>query len=106
VAFLKVALSGLSAAFVAYIGPGLVFALRGVSREKATGLAVIRGGLSATLLTPQFWILSVCFFALFFTAGRLGNKALRVILFWMPTVLIFDAGVWPIFSGDVCMAAL
>jgi len=63
VAYVRGALSGVAAIFVALLGPGLLAALRDVSNEKATGLAAIAGGLLESLLSPLFWIVAVSFFA-------------------------------------------
>jgi hypothetical protein len=97
VAVLKIVLSGLAAIFVALLGPsfvGALMALKDINQQRATGLAVVAGGLSASVFSPLFWILAVSFFALFFAASRFNTKGLRVILFWTPTVLISTLGVW------------
>lgn len=58
------------------------------SRTKATGLAAVAGIFAGSLLSPLFWIVALVAFALFFYASRLGNKALRVVLFWVPTLAV------------------
>ncbi|SRR6266567_1745255 len=63
-------------------------AFRGISQEKATGLAAIAGGLAESAFSPLFWILAALFFALFFAASRLSNKVLKVFLFWIPTLTV------------------
>ena len=92
VAYVRGALSGVAAIFVALLGPGLLAALRDVSNEKATGLAAIAGGLLESLLSPLFWIVAVSFFALFFAASRLSSKPLRILLFWTPALAISTLG--------------
>ena len=92
VALVRVVLSAVAALFVALIGPGLVVSLRDLSQQKATGLAAVAGGFSATIWSPLFWILAVLFFALFFAASRLSSKPLRVILFWTPVSVISAVG--------------
>jgi hypothetical protein len=92
VASVRMVLSGLAATFVALLAPGFVIALRDMNQQKATGLAATAGGLSASVFSPWFWILAVSFFGLFFTVSRLNNKALRVTLFWTPTIIISTLG--------------
>lgn len=58
------------------------------SETKATGLAAVVGILKESLLSPLFWIVTLAAFALFFFASRLGNKTLRVLLFWLPTLAV------------------
>lgn len=86
--YVKGILSGLAAIFLAECFPGPWSAFRGISQEKATGLAAVAGGLAESVFSPLFWILAVTFFAFFFAASRLGNRPLRVILFWIPTLTV------------------
>jgi hypothetical protein len=86
--YVKGILSGVAAIVFAECVPGPWSAFRGMSQEKATGLAAVAGGLAESLFSPLFWILAVVFFALFFAAGRLRNKVLRVFLFWIPTLTV------------------
>ncbi len=81
-------LSGVTALFLALCVPGLVHAFKGISQEKATGLAVVARGLTEAIFSCLFWIVAGALFALFFAASRLNNKALRVLLFWIPTVFV------------------
>jgi hypothetical protein len=92
VTYLRGALSGVAAIFVASLGPGLLWAFRGLGSQKATGLGVIYGALLESPLSPQFWILAILFFCLFFAASRLSSKVLRVALFWTPTLLVSTLG--------------
>jgi len=62
--------------------------LRGISQEKATGLAAFAAELVESVFSPLFWILVVLFFALFYAASRLRNNLLRVFLFWIPTLTV------------------
>jgi hypothetical protein len=86
--YVKAILSGLTAIILAEFIPGLWSALADIRREKATGLAVVTRGLMESFLSPRFWIFAVLFFALFFAASRLGNKPLRILLFWIPTLTV------------------
>jgi hypothetical protein len=88
VIYIRGILSGVTALFLALCVPGLVHAFKGISQEKATGLAVLAGGLTEAIFSPLFWIVAGGLFALFFAAGRLNSRVLRVLLFWIPTVFI------------------
>jgi uncharacterized membrane protein len=92
VTYLRGVLCGVAAIFVALVGPGLLHAFREIGQQKATGLGAVVGGVLVSLLSPQFWILAILFFGLFFTASRLSSKALRVVLFWTPTVVFSTLG--------------
>jgi hypothetical protein len=92
VTYLRAALAGVAAIFIASLGPGLLKAFWEIGQQKATGLGVIYGALLESPLSPQFWILAVLFFCLFFAAGRLSSKLLRVALFWAPTLLVSTVG--------------
>ena len=61
---------------------------KGISEQRATGLGGVAGGVMQNALSPLFWTLALLIFALLFAASRLGNKILRVILFWIPTLTI------------------
>ena len=86
--YVKGILSGLTAIILAECVPGSWSVFRGISQEKATGLALLAGGLAESVFSPLFWILAVLFFALFLAASRLRNKLLRVFLFWIPTLTV------------------
>ena len=87
--YVKGILSGLAAIILAEcVGPGSWLAFRGISKEKATGIAAIAGGFAANSFSPVFWILAILFFTSFFVASRLGNKFLRIFLFWIPTLML------------------
>jgi hypothetical protein len=92
VIYLKGALSGVAAIFVALLGPGFLQALKSISGQQATGLGAIAGGFWNPLFSPLFWILAISSFVLFLTASRLGSKVLRVVLFWIPTLFVSALG--------------
>ena len=82
--YVKGVLSGFAAIFIAES----VFFWPTLSATKATGLAAVVGLLVGSILSPRFWIIGVLLFGLFFAASRLGNKVLRVLLFWIPTLSV------------------
>jgi len=86
--YVKGILSGLAAIFLAELIPGSWSMFKGISEQKATGLGAVAGGIMESALSPLFWTLALLIFALLFAASRLGNKILRVILFWIPTLTI------------------
>jgi hypothetical protein len=86
--YFKGILSGLAAIILAECVPGSWSVFRGISREKATGLAAFAGGLAESVVSPLFWMLAILFFALFYAASRLRNNVLRVFLFWIPTLTV------------------
>jgi hypothetical protein len=91
-AYAKGVLSGVAAMFAVLILPGLIHTLWDISREKATGLAFVRGGLVEALSSPLFWVEVFCLLALFLATGRLSSRPLRVLLFWAPTLIITTLG--------------
>jgi hypothetical protein len=90
--YVKAILSGLAAIFLAEFVPGPWSMFKGISEQKATGLGAVAGGLMESAFSPLFWTLVLLFFALFFAASRLGNKILRVFLFWIPTLTVSALG--------------
>ena len=86
--YAKGILSGLAALFLAEFVPGSWSVFKGISTEKATGLAAVAGGLVESIFSLLFWILAALFFALFFCASRLESNLLRVFLFWIPTLTV------------------
>jgi hypothetical protein len=91
--YVKPILSAVAAIILAECVPGPWSAFRGMGNAKATGLAAVAGGFTASLFSPLFWALAVLFFAMFFAASNLGSKALRVLLFWIPTLTVSGASV-------------
>lgn len=78
--YLKGIVSALAALFVTLCIPGPWSPFRGLSSEKATGIAVFVG----SFFSPWFWIVAIVVFGLFFAASHLQNRFLRVLLFWLP----------------------
>ncbi len=91
--YVKGILSGLAAIFLAESVPGPWSIFKGISEQKATGLAFVAGGLTRSALSPFFWALALLFFVLLLGASRLGNKILRVFLFWIPTLTVSVLGM-------------
>jgi hypothetical protein len=91
-AILKVILSGITAITLVLVGWPLILLYPTMKSEKATGLAAVAGGLTAALHTPQFWLSGLLLFLLFWYVGRLPNKILRVVLFWIPTIFVTVVG--------------
>jgi hypothetical protein len=88
----KIVLSAVAALLLAeFIGPWSMF--RGMSTEKATGLAAVAGGFVESLFSPLFWVIAIVSFFLFFYASRLGSKVLRIFLFWTPILLLSTFGM-------------
>jgi hypothetical protein len=90
VTYLRIALSGFAAIFIGIVGAGHF--LKGISEQNATGLGAVSGGLLESIFSPLFWILAVSCFALFFSAGRLSSRGLRILLFWAPSLVICTMG--------------
>ena len=86
-AYLRVALTGVAAIFVALLVPlcPLIFLIGGA---KTVGFGAITATLLGSIASSWCWLIAVVSFALFFMASRLGSKALRVLLFWVPTLAI------------------
>jgi hypothetical protein len=59
--------------------------------SRATSLAAVLGLLVDNVFSPKFWIVGVLMFALFFAASRSGT-VLRVLFFWIPTVVVSALG--------------
>jgi hypothetical protein len=87
-AYLRVALSGVAAIFVAILVP--LFLL--IGSTKTTGFGAITATFLGSIVSPWCWLIAVVSFALFFMASRLSTKALRVLLFWTPTLAISTLG--------------
>ncbi len=43
-------------------------------------------------MSPWFWILALLFSVFFYFSGRFDNKALRILLFWIPTITTSTLG--------------
>jgi hypothetical protein len=90
--YVKAILSGMTAVIATEL-LAIWWVLRPWSSQKATGIGLIFGILKASLVHAQPWILAIFLFAIFFAAGGLGSKTLRVVLFWIPTVAISCIGI-------------
>ena len=62
-------------------------AFKGISEQKAIGLGAFTAAQLEALFSPLFWLVAILCFAILLATGRLTNGALRVIFFWIPTVL-------------------
>ena len=89
--YAKRILCGFTAIVLAEFVPGSWSVFRGMSGTKATGLAAVAGGLVESLFSPLFWIIAIVIFALLLAASRLGNKPLRIVLFWIPSLTVCAA---------------
>jgi hypothetical protein len=59
--------------------------------SKATGLTAIIGLFVESIFAPRFWIVGLLLFGLFFAASR-GSTILRVLFFWIPTIVVSALG--------------
>jgi len=89
--YIKSILSVLAALIIAELLPGPWSPLKGINGSKATGVAVF-AALMESMFSPLFWMLAIALFAIFFTASRLDNRALRIVFFWIPTVAVSSVG--------------
>jgi hypothetical protein len=87
-AYFKGVLSTMAALFLAVLIPMFRSTFRGVSSEKGTGLAALAGGVMEGIFSPWFWILALLFSVFFYFSARFENTALRILLFWMPTITV------------------
>ena len=85
--YVKGILSALAAIFIAEFVCFWPF-LRG---SKATGLAAVLALLVENIFSLKFWIVGVLLFCLFFAASR-GSTILRVLFFWIPTLVVSVLG--------------
>jgi len=93
VKYFRLASCVIGAFFIALFLPSLFFELKGLSSEKATGLATVAVDLVAVVLSPFFWILAVLCFLLFRWASRSGQPLMRMLLFWIPSVSSSVVGI-------------
>lgn len=84
----KIGLSVFAALVLGEIAP----MFKGVSSEKATGLALIFAGFIESFLSPLFWILAIGSFFFFRWAGRNEHGAVRLLLFWIPSTALLLIG--------------
>jgi hypothetical protein len=85
---MKVILSGVASITLVLIGWSWIVLYPSIKSGKATGLAVLTGGLTEALYSPLGWLCGLLLFILFWYSGRLDSKILRVVLFWIPTVFV------------------
>ncbi len=85
--YVRGVLSGIAAIFIAEF----VFAWPFLRGSKATGLAALIALFVESLLSPRFWIVGILLFGLFFAASR-GSTILRVLFFWIPTLVVSALG--------------
>ena len=87
--YLRASLSALAAVVLA--GGSLMWAhLRTTQAPAAFGFRVVK---IQTLFSAKFGALAALFLVMFFVAGQVGSKLVRVSLFWIPTVLLSLIGV-------------
>jgi hypothetical protein len=96
VLYVKTALTSLTSMILAMFVPTFWTSFRNISQEKATGLGAVAGRMFENLFSGWFLILFLSFLALFFVTGRLGDKTLRILFFWVPTIAVcgFAAIMW------------
>jgi len=99
--YLRVLLAGVAALFAAMLLPGLLSTLRGLASQKATALGGVLASMWQSPLSPQFWLLALVFFALFFAASRLQSQLWRALLFWVPAGMMLLSGVTRILVSAV-----
>ena len=90
--YTRVGLGAVSAILAGFLVPTLLAIAPHLSHGRATGFAVVAGGVEEGLVSPLFWIIALVLFAFFLTAGRFTSKLLRIVLFWIPTVAILSFG--------------
>jgi hypothetical protein len=66
--------------------------------SEATGLAALAALFVESIFSPRFWIVGILLFGLFFAASR-SSSILRVLFFWIPTLVVSALG-FAVF-GDV-----
>ena len=85
--YVKGILSGLAAILIAEF----VFCWPLVSGTKATGMSMLAGLFVESVLSPKLWLVAALSFACFFAASR-GSAILRVLFFWVPTLVVAALG--------------
>jgi hypothetical protein len=105
VAYIQALLTAIASLFMGALMPTIaaVFrgtgAFRGINAERATGLAIVAAGFLESVFSPWFWISFLFFFSLFYVTAHLEHRSSRILLFWIPTVVIcsFGLGLWTLF---------
>jgi len=91
--YVKCVLSTIASMFISVLLVALLGPFRGISEQKAIGLAAVAGGFIETSVSPLFWIVTMWLFAAIFAASQIKNKALQATLFWVPTLFICTLAV-------------
>jgi hypothetical protein len=89
--YLRPLLSGVAALIIALFGARHF--LKYIGEQKATDLNATAGGLLASFFSPLFWILAISFFAVFFFTSHVDCRAIRILLFWIPTLTVSTLGM-------------
>jgi hypothetical protein len=92
----KSILSAVSAVLLSLFLPTLLIiprVIKSIREGHATGFGLLFGGFSESLSSPRFWIFAVLFLILFLAASRIGNRALMLLLFWVPAILVATLGL-------------
>lgn len=99
IGYLRTLLTATGALFLATLIPTFALAFKGLSSEKATGLAAVAGGLAESVFAPWFWLLFLFCFSLFYVASGAAGKTARIVFFWIPASAISFIGLclWALF---------
>ena len=82
----KFLLSAFSTITILLIGLPIIMMFPTLKTEKATGVAVVAGGITEAIFSPSFWLSAILLLLFFWFMSQIANKTLRVVLFWIPTV--------------------
>ena len=85
--YLKGILSALAAIFIGQF----VFFWPVLKGSKAIAVNILPALLVESVLSPKFWIVGGLLFGLFYAASR-GGAILRVLVFWIPTLVVSVLG--------------
>jgi hypothetical protein len=91
-AYLKGVLATIASLFLALLTPELVWLIRVRGFEKATGADAFAAIFFESILSPWFWIPAIVFSLLFYLAGGSQNQGIRLVFFWIPTVVVSVGG--------------
>ena len=99
-AYLKGILGTVASLFLALLVPQLWWLIRVRGFEKGTGAAAFAGIFLESVLSPWFWILTIGFSLVFYLAGRSQNQGMRLVFFWIPTIVVSAGGLglWALFA--------
>lgn len=82
--YVRGTLSAGTAIFLTLFGLEFWFVAKPMRNAKAIGLSALAGIALEVLYSPLAWLLALSLFALFFVAGGLRSKTLRILFFWAP----------------------